>query len=79
MTKLDERRLALELLERHPGWSDRRVAREVGVSHTSVDRWRWEEGLAPGTKRLAPGQRRRGGLRVVSRGQLLARRLGGDA
>jgi predicted transcriptional regulator len=78
VTKLEERRVAVDLLERHPGWSDHRVADEVGVSHTSVSRWRWEHGLAPQVRRLA-GQRRRRRLRVVSRGQLLARRLRGDA
>ena len=44
--KRRERELALELIKRHPGWSDRRIARVLSerygfsVSHVSVGRWR---------------------------------------
>jgi hypothetical protein len=56
--KLDERRTAIELLQRHPGWSDRRVADVAGVAPSTVSRWRWEQGLAPALKRVG-GRRRR--------------------
>jgi transposase len=52
-----ERDQALELLERHPGWSDRRVADAVGVSHTTIGRWRRAAGLPHSLKRV--GRRRR--------------------
>lgn len=56
--KADARRTAILLLRRHPGWSDRRVAREIGVAPSTVARWRWEDGLAPALKQVG-GRRRR--------------------
>jgi transposase len=53
-----ERRRAIKLLRRHPGWSDRRIGRELDVAHTTISRWRWEEGLAPALKQVR-GRRER--------------------
>jgi transposase len=77
--KLGARRRAVELLVRHPGWSDARVARELGdrygldASAESVRRWRHEELLAGRTKRVR-ARRRRPRLRVVTIGQALMRK-----
>ena len=56
--KLDAHRAALELLERHPGWSDRRIARELRVSHQTVGRWRWQAGYMPATKKAGDSRRK---------------------
>lgn len=61
MVKAAAHRRALELLERHPGWSDRRVAYQVRVAASTVGRWRWRAGLAPALKSVR-GRRRRGRL-----------------
>lgn len=55
--KLDAHRAALELLEQHPGWSDRRIARKLRVSPSTVGLWRWQAGYMPATKK-ARGPRR---------------------
>ncbi len=58
--KLEERRRALELLRRHPGWTDSRVGRMLGVAPSTVSRWRWEAGLAPAERQdHAKGRTRR--------------------
>lgn len=59
--KTREHRDALQLLEQHPGWSDRRVARLLGVAASTIGRWRWQAGLAPALKNVH-GRRRRGKL-----------------
>jgi hypothetical protein len=56
--KLAARRRAIELARRHPGWGNRRLAREVHVSHSTIARWLAEEGLAPGLAQV-DGRRRR--------------------
>lgn len=61
--KWETRDRALELLLRHPGWSDRRVARELAarghpVSHVSVSAWRREAGYAPALKQVGEVTRR---------------------
>jgi hypothetical protein len=58
VAKYAERERAIRLLRRHPGWSDRRVAEIVGVSHTTVSRWRAEAALAPALKRVGARKRR---------------------
>jgi len=76
--RLDERARAVELLRRHPGWGAPRIARLVGVSVSTVTRWRQEEGLAPALKRVG-GRRRRVSLlgpSAVTLGEALARRIG---
>lgn len=57
--KAAERQLALQLLRRHPGWSDRRVALEVGVAPSTVNRWRHAELLRGYSKRVHWRRRRR--------------------
>jgi transcriptional regulator with XRE-family HTH domain len=57
--KPDRRLEAIALLRRHPGWSDRRVAELLDVSHSTVGRWRRREGLPTFTKRVGPRRRRR--------------------
>jgi len=57
--KLEAHRRALDLLEEHPGWSDRRIARAVGVAASTVGRWRWAAGLEPMVKRVGRRRRRR--------------------
>jgi hypothetical protein len=56
--KLEEHRRALDLLEHHPGWSDRRIAWMVGVAPSTVGRWRWAAGLEPYSKRARRRRRR---------------------
>lgn len=58
MSKWAARKEALALLDRHPGWSDRRVARLLGVSNSTVGRWRREADLPRYRKRVR-GVRRR--------------------
>jgi predicted site-specific integrase-resolvase len=58
MAKWAEREQAIRLLRRHPGWSDRRVAEIVRVSHTTVSRWRAEAALAPALKQVGKSRRR---------------------
>jgi hypothetical protein len=53
MTKYRARFKAVQLLRRHHGWSDRRIAREVGVAPSTVGRWRYAEGLGTYSKRVA--------------------------
>ncbi len=53
-----ERRRTIELLRRHPGWSDRRVAAMLDVAPSTIGRWRWEEGLAPALKQVGARRRR---------------------
>jgi len=55
--KVGQHRAALELLRRHPGWSDRHIALELGVSPSTVGRWRWAAGYAPATKRAGISRR----------------------
>jgi hypothetical protein len=62
--KLEARGQAVELLEQHPGWSDREVARRVGVSPTTIGTWRREESLAPRLKSVG-SRPRRGRIRIV--------------
>jgi hypothetical protein len=50
---MDRRAAVVYLLRTHPGWSDRKIARElasagISVGHVTVSRWRIAEGLAPG-------------------------------
>jgi hypothetical protein len=71
--KLAERRRALELLGRHPGWGDSRVAGFVGVAPSSVTRWRQEEGLLPAVKRVG-SRRRRASVVIVPLIELLFQR-----
>lgn len=58
MTKVATRFRALELARRHPGWGNRRLAREVGVSHTTIARWLAAEGLAGGLRQVGTRRRR---------------------
>ncbi len=58
MAKYAEREQAIRLLRRHPGWSDRRVAAIVNVSHTTVSRWRAEAALEPALKQVGKRKRR---------------------
>jgi hypothetical protein len=51
---------ALRLLRRHPGWGAKRVARRLGVSPSTVRRWRSDAGLAPAVSPAHRGERRRG-------------------
>lgn len=74
MAKWEQREEAIRLLRRHPGWSDRRVARIVGVSHTSVSRWRAEAALAEAVKRVE-GRRRRAELVATPLGEALVGRV----
>jgi len=55
---------ALLLLHRHPGWGAKRVARKLGVSPSTVRRWRTDAGLAPAVS-PAHSAPRRSGLRLV--------------
>ena len=48
--KTETRRDVIAHLRRHPGHSDRRVARLFDVAPSTVGRWRWEEALAPAVK-----------------------------
>lgn len=52
MTKYASRYKAVQLLRRHPGWSDRRIARILGVAPSTVGRWRYAEGLGTYSKRV---------------------------
>jgi len=56
--KATEQTVALDLLRRHPGWSDPRVAeelrkRDLSASPSSVHAWRVDAGLAPHTQSVA--------------------------
>jgi transposase len=73
VTKLAEHRRALELLEQHPGWTDSRIARIVGVHHWTVSRWRVEAGYPPALRQVGNVKRRRQ-VRVVSLRDVLGRR-----
>lgn len=58
MSKWDTRREALALLDRHPGWSDRRIACLLDVSNSTITRWRTEAGLPRYRKRVRSVRRR---------------------
>lgn len=59
---------ALALIRRHPGWSDRRVARELAerhgldASHAAVGNWRREAGYPPGARRVGNARQREHGV-----------------
>jgi DNA-binding IclR family transcriptional regulator len=74
VTKLAEHRRLLELVERHPGWGARRLARAVGVSPSTAHRWRVEAGYPPALKRVGTVNRRRR-VQVVPLSEALRRRL----
>lgn len=67
MSKWDARREALDLFDRHPGWSDRRIARLLDVSNSTITRWRTEAGLPRYRKRVR-GVRRRSELLSIHTG-----------
>ena len=73
MAKWGQREEAVRLLRRHPGWSDRRVAAIVNVSHTSVSRWRAEAALAKALKRVG-NRKRRAQLFATPLGEVLVQR-----
>lgn len=58
MSKWDARREALALLDRHPGWSDRRIGRMLGVSNSTVSHWRVEAGMPRYRRRVRDLRRR---------------------
>lgn len=64
MSKWATRKEALALLDRHPGWSDRRVASALGLSNSTVSRWRAEAGL-PGYRKRVRDIRRRSELLAI--------------
>jgi hypothetical protein len=65
VAKPRERELALGLVERHPGWSDRRIARVLckrhglDASHASIGRWRRAAGFPIFVRWNAPRRRER--------------------
>jgi hypothetical protein len=65
MSKPAAHRRLLELVERHPGWGARRLARAVGVSPSTAHRWRVEAGYPPALKRV-DNLKRRKPVRVVA-------------
>jgi hypothetical protein len=65
-----ERQRVRELLTKHPGWTDGRIARESGLPKSTVRAWRHEWQLAPAARRVYIGGRREG-LRL-SCGHLVA-------
>lgn len=78
MSKWAARKEALALLDRHPGWSDRRLARLLDVSNSTVSRWRSEAGLPRYRKRVRGVRRRSELLRLHADDKATAelRRLG---
>ncbi|MGH2997814.1 MAG: hypothetical protein ACRDNM_00800 [Gaiellaceae bacterium] len=58
MSKWAAHRQALALLDRHPGWSDRRIACLLALSNSTVSRWRSEAGLPRYRKRVRSVRRR---------------------
>jgi hypothetical protein len=58
---LKKRDIAMALKSRHPEWSDTKLAREAGVSRTSLYRWpefsKAKEILEDGRKRLPRGSK----------------------
>ncbi len=74
--KLEERRRALVHLKRHPGHTDSRIARELGVAPSTVSRWRWEAGLAPAERQdHAKGRTRRKQVTARPLGEALVGRV----
>jgi hypothetical protein len=67
----DRQRAIYNALLRHPGWGDARIADRLGVSASTVARYRKQYGFAPALKQVGE-QRRRARLRPVPMTDLLA-------